>query len=246
MGCGAGAESYKVIPAPEAAARHPGHDGRDGSPRPHKASRRLEAASASGSALREKLEDQELAWELQQSLRAAGQAGRRLSAELKGVLEGLASPSAPSGSSSGAARDPGGAGAGPAIFAAPRGAESLLEWDARLPGPKGTPYEGGVFFLSLRFPAEYPMRPPSAVFVTPIFHPNVDADNGKICLNILKEEWNPLLTVSTTLLCLSALLAEPGIEDPLNLEAAHIMRQSPSDFRRVAREWTRKYAARSF
>ena len=41
-------------------------------------------------------------------------------------------------------------------------------------GPKDTPYANGIFFLHLKFPKEYPERNPEIVFLTPIYHPNVN------------------------------------------------------------------------
>ncbi|CAK0830020.1 unnamed protein product, partial [Prorocentrum cordatum] len=132
---------------------------------------------------------------------------RRLGAELEAMREGERAPA------------PAATGHPPAPFAAPRGPDELLEWVAELHGPSETPYAGGVFYLSMSFPEEYPMRPPTVLFLTRCFHPNVDEQSGSICLNILKQEWSPLLTVFSTLLSISALLAEPEPEDPLNKEA---------------------------
>lgn len=52
-------------------------------------------------------------------------------------------------------------------------------------GAKGTPYEGLSYKLSLRFPLDYPFKPPQVKFETPCFHPNVD-QFGHICLDILQ------------------------------------------------------------
>ena len=41
-------------------------------------------------------------------------------------------------------------------------------------GPKDTPYAKGIFFLHLKFPKDYPERNPEIVFLTPIYHPNVN------------------------------------------------------------------------
>merc|ERR1712125_100958 len=101
---------------------------------------------------------------------------------------------------------------------------------------------GGVFQLALTFPEAYPVQPPHIIFLTPCYHPNVCSKKGEICINILKEEWNPLLTVSSTLLCLSALLSAPAPEDPLNEEAAEIFMSHPAEFERTARDWTVRYA----
>ena len=57
-----------------------------------------------------------------------------------------------------------------------------------------SPYEGGVFFLNVRFPTDYPFKPPNIQFITSIYHPNVN-QQGHICLDILKTQWSPALTL---------------------------------------------------
>lgn len=58
-----------------------------------------------------------------------------------------------------------------------------------------SPYSGGVFFLSITFPTDYPFKPPKVSFQTKIYHPNINA-NGSICLDILRDQWSPALTIS--------------------------------------------------
>ena len=58
-----------------------------------------------------------------------------------------------------------------------------------------SPYSGGVFFLSITFPTDYPFKPPKVSFTTKIYHPNINA-NGSICLDILRDQWSPALTIS--------------------------------------------------
>ena len=62
-------------------------------------------------------------------------------------------------------------------------------------GPSQSPYNGGIFFLNIIFPPEYPFKPPRVFFTTKIYHPNIN-DKGGICLDILKENWSPALTIS--------------------------------------------------
>lgn len=62
-------------------------------------------------------------------------------------------------------------------------------------GPADSPYAGGVFFVSITFPPDYPFKPPKVMFKTRVYHPNVNSQ-GSICLDILKEQWSPALTIS--------------------------------------------------
>ena len=92
--------------------------------------------------------------------------------------------------------------------------DNIYKWDATLVGPTGTPYEGGVFKLKLDFLKNYPFAAPKIVFITPIYHCNI-SNRGEICLDILKDNWSPALTIDKVLLSISSLLNEPNPNDPL-------------------------------
>ena len=66
---------------------------------------------------------------------------------------------------------------------------------ATIMGPGDSPYSGGVFFVNIHFPPDYPFKPPKVQFQTKVYHPNVNSQ-GSICLDILKEQWSPALTIS--------------------------------------------------
>ena len=73
----------------------------------------------------------------------------------------------------------------PGISAFPDDEADLSHWTATLTGPSDTPYASKNFQLSFEFPSNYPFHPPTVLFKTPIYHPNIDFA-GRICLDILK------------------------------------------------------------
>lgn len=72
--------------------------------------------------------------------------------------------------------------------------EDPFHWTATILGPTDSPYEGGVFALSIQIPRDYPFKPPKFAFKTQIYHPNINSQ-GSICLDILRSQWSPALTV---------------------------------------------------
>eukprot|EP00466_Bigelowiella_natans_P015660 jgi/Bigna1/85453/estExt_fgenesh1_pg.C_40120 len=126
--------------------------------------------------------------------------------------------------------------------AGPKDPKDLTEWQATILGPADSPYEDGVFFLDLKFPREYPFKPPIIKFKTKIYHCNVD-DKGRICIDILKKNWSPVLTIPTILLSLSSLLCDPNPDDPLVPDIAKLLKNNPKKHDATAREWTKKYAS---
>jgi ubiquitin-protein ligase len=97
----------------------------------------------------------------------------------------------------------------PGISAFPSADGNLLSWTATIEGPEDTPYAGLSFKLSFAFPSNYPYAPPTVLFKTPIYHPNVDF-SGRICLDILKDKWTAAYNIQTVLLSLQSLLGEPN------------------------------------
>ncbi|KAJ1960755.1 E2 ubiquitin-protein ligase peroxin 4 [Dipsacomyces acuminosporus] len=107
---------------------------------------------------------------------------------------------------------------------APRSDEDILQWRAVLRGPQDTPYQGGTFELHIDVPEQYPIKPPTLTFVTPVCHPNVHFETGEICLDILKTQWSPAWTLKSTCLAVHVLLANPEPSSPLNCDAANLLR----------------------
>ena len=125
--------------------------------------------------------------------------------------------------------------------AGPVNRSDLYHWQGSLMGPTDSPFYGGVYFLDIRFPNDYPFKPPKLTFKTKIYHPNINS-NGSICLDILKDQWSPALTISKVLLSLLSMLTDPNPEDPLVPEIAHTYKNNRDKYDQTAREWTQKYA----
>ncbi|KAJ2963866.1 hypothetical protein NQZ79_g1126 [Umbelopsis isabellina] len=132
------------------------------------------------------------------------------------------------------------------IMAGPITEDNFFEWEAlismtlttndqlhfhTLSGPEGTPFEGGIFPATLKFPKDYPLSPPTMKFTCDFFHPNVYAD-GTVCISILhapgddpnmyessSERWSPVQSVEKILLSVVSMLAEPNDESGANIDA---------------------------
>lgn len=119
--------------------------------------------------------------------------------------------------------------------------KDIKHWTATIMGPTGTPYEGGIFTLDIVFSDQYPFRPPTVIFKTRVYHPNID-ERGNICLDILKDQWSPALSVSKVLLSICSLLTDPNPKDPLYADAAKLYNDNRVLYDAKAREMTNKYA----
>ena len=120
--------------------------------------------------------------------------------------------------------------------------DDIFHWQATIIGPEDSPYHGGVFIVSINFSADYPFKPPKVYFITKIYHPNVNSQ-GAICLDILKENWSPALTVSKLLLSICSLLTDPNPDDPLVIEIANLYKKNKEAYNQKAKEYTLFYAS---
>ncbi|KAL7409603.1 ubiquitin-conjugating enzyme/RWD-like protein [Mrakia frigida] len=110
------------------------------------------------------------------------------------------------------------------------------------PGPTETPYEGGHFEVDILIPDQYPFQPVKMKFITKLYHPNVSSQSGAICLDILKDQWSPVLTLKSTLISLQSLLCSPEPSDPQDAEVAKHYLTSRESFNSTARYWAQAYA----
>ena len=128
------------------------------------------------------------------------------------------------------------------ICAGPIDVNDLFKWQASIMGPDDSPYKGGVFFLNITFPSDYPFKPPKVRFVTKIYHPCISFE-GTFCMDILCDQWSPALTISKVLTAFNALISLDGLCSCVHNPEAHSLYQNNLlQFEATAKQWTRKYA----
>ncbi|KAE8268598.1 hypothetical protein A4X09_0g3743 [Tilletia walkeri] len=83
---------------------------------------------------------------------------------------------------------------------------------------------------------------PTPLFALQVYHPNISSASGAICLDILKDQWSPVLTLKSTLLSLRSLLCSPEPNDPQDAEVAKVYLSDQAAFKATAKYWTEIYA----
>lgn len=108
--------------------------------------------------------------------------------------------------------------------------DNIYEWDAKITGGKDTPHDGLTYNLKVRIGEDYPRKPPQIFFTSKIFHPNVYRD-GKICIDILQNQWAPTMRIITALVSIQSLLDDPNPNSPANVDAAKVYRTSMKQYK---------------
>ncbi|KAG9238119.1 ubiquitin-conjugating enzyme/RWD-like protein [Amylocarpus encephaloides] len=112
--------------------------------------------------------------------------------------------------------------------------DDLLNFELKIEPDEGM-YKGGRFHFTFEISSEFPHQAPKVLCKEKIYHPNIDLQ-GKVCLNILREDWKPVLNLQAVIVGLQFLFLEPNASDPLNKEAAEDLRQNREGFKRNVRQ----------
>ena len=107
--------------------------------------------------------------------------------------------------------------------------DDIMNFTCTYTPEKDSYWYGGKYKFSISVPDSYPFNPPKVMCNTTIYHPNIDLQ-GNVCLNILRNDWKPTLNVSTVIAGIYFLFTDPNPNDPLNHDAAEVMRDDTDQF----------------
>jgi ubiquitin-conjugating enzyme E2 M len=107
--------------------------------------------------------------------------------------------------------------------------DDIMNFKATYTPEKDSIWYGGKYEFSISIPDTYNFNPPKVFCNTKIYHPNIDL-KGNVCLNILREDWKPTLNISTVIAGIFFLFTDPNPNDPLNHDAAEVMRDNFNQF----------------
>ena len=128
--------------------------------------------------------------------------------------------------------------------------DDMFKWKCTILGPKDTMYKGGLFYLKIEFPDNYPNSKPEILFLTPIYHLNVKFFTsslqplGHICVNTLND-WKPGDSVKKILPELFALMHKNNPGSPYDYKDNSRRNEFENNhdlFEKKARYFTKKYA----
>ena len=94
-----------------------------------------------------------------------------------------------------------------------------------------------TYNLDIEVSTEYPFICPKVIFNPPIYHPNVFAVTGNICLDILKDAWTPAITISSLCISILSLMNDPNTSDPVNAVAAELFENDKELYKEEVKKW---------
>lgn len=124
--------------------------------------------------------------------------------------------------------------------AGPQKKSNIFKWNVLLKGPNKSCYENGLFKLLLEFPKDYPNEPPNIKFETKIYHPNIEINDGTICISSKSNDWDNNKNIINVIYSIYDLLKTPNLNHGLNNEALLLYKNNYEEFKKKAKEFTEK------
>eukprot|EP01125_Pyxidicula_operculata_P002063 TRINITY_DN12018_c0_g1_i1.p1 TRINITY_DN12018_c0_g1~~TRINITY_DN12018_c0_g1_i1.p1 ORF type:complete len:529 (-),score=107.78 TRINITY_DN12018_c0_g1_i1:228-1814(-) len=118
--------------------------------------------------------------------------------------------------------------------------QDVFSWKVILKGQPDTPYEHGHWIVNVNFPSDYPFRAPDVRFSTPIYHLNVSPD-GKLCIDILRDAWNPAVKMEKVLQTLLDLMKSPDLSSALDTVKANVFTDNAVTYNNNAAAHTKQH-----
>ena len=127
---------------------------------------------------------------------------------------------------------------------------NIFVWRCTLMGPQDSAYKGGLFYLKVIFPTDYPQSKPEVRFVTPIYHVNVNTVQkygeeidplGHVCISTLNK-WKPNLTMKQVFVDIFALFYLGNPESPFSMEMKNEMEKNRALYDEKVKYFVQKYA----
>ena len=121
------------------------------------------------------------------------------------------------------------------------------KWKCSMIAPQDSLYYGGIFFLHIIFPKDYPNKPPEIKFITPIYHINVNhieqpgCPLGKVYLTALNN-WNSKYRIKGILPNVFALFYIYNIDHPYGNDKLNEIKNNQTLYEEKIKYFTKKYA----
>lgn len=84
---------------------------------------------------------------------------------------------------------------------------------------------------------EYPLSAPMVYFRTPIWHPNISGTSGYVCLDVIKDNWTPMMKTEAIISALKAVLEDPNSSSPQNKAAGQMLDDDPAAYTQKVKEF---------
>ena len=129
--------------------------------------------------------------------------------------------------------------------------DNIFLWKCTLKGPSDTSYANGLFFLTIKFPEDYPENPPEVAFKTPIYHININPHKldqegaeslGHVCISTLNWWKERPTTMNEVLKEIFALFYLANPDSPYGLDRADEFRYNRDIYESKVQHFTKKYA----